>query len=74
MNPTSDLINQFKNKAYCSHSQRKAHSLYRMLKDVLSEMELHELTSAWCHYEIGEGPGELFEVCSRLIEKYDKGE
>lgn len=54
MNPISDLINQFKNKACCFHSQRKAHSLYRMLKDVLPAMELNELSAAWSHYESGE--------------------
>lgn len=69
---TQALINQFRHKAGCWHSQRQADSLLPKLKEKLTEKEFVTLSIAHNHYKIGEGAGELYAVCTDLNEKYSK--
>lgn len=76
MRPLIIVLGEFRNKARCRHSQVKAQSLWRELKDRVSDRERGELFTAWDHALMDEGPAELDEVCDRLIaaqRKFSKG-
>ena len=64
------LLEKFRNKAGCMHTQRVANKVKLELYDLLESNEFSELSTAHSHFTLGEGPEELYDVCKKLKEKY----
>lgn len=69
MSPESlpELLQRFRSKARCYHTQRAAESAWHRLRALLSEDERFHLQLAWEHWRLGEGPDELDDVVDKLI-------
>jgi hypothetical protein len=67
------LLYEFEQKAGCMHTQRRAESLWHMLEPLLTDSERSELSLAWFHYTSGDNNWEIYDVCNKLIEKYERG-
>jgi hypothetical protein len=66
-------VDEFRNKAGAWQSQDKTSKLKTKLKYLLTEQEYWELSIAHSHYVIGEGATELYDICKKLMEKYNYG-
>jgi hypothetical protein len=72
------LLHQFQNKARCMHTQRRATSLWKRLVPFLDgyfsgRISFHNcLSTAWTHFQMGEGPEELDDYCNELMEIWRK--
>ncbi len=62
----TQLLDAFQAKAGCSHTQRKAESLWELLWPKLTEAERTKLQTAWGHATLEEGRAELDKVCAEL--------
>lgn len=59
-----ELLDTFQAKAGCMHSQHKANSAWRLLRNHLTKKQLGELITAWGHHrDVGLGRRELDEAC-----------
>ena len=65
-----ELLNKFRNKAGCIHSQYVTVQIFNELRDLLSKEDSVKLSIAHSHYQIGEGADELYNICNQLIQKY----
>jgi hypothetical protein len=63
-----DTFKLFQAKAGCAHSQQRARRLWAEIKPYLTEDEQRWIGVAWGHHLIGEGRGELDEVCGEVID------
>lgn len=70
MGKTKELLIALRNKGACWHSQRKYYNILREVKPLITSEEYRDLCIAHSHYENGEGADEFYEICNKLIEKY----
>jgi predicted DNA-binding protein YlxM (UPF0122 family) len=70
INRTHTMLVAFRNKAGCLHTQYRAKQLYRELQALLTKEEYIALSTAYSHYQLGEGANELYSVCAKLEDKY----
>ena len=68
---TDDLIEAFRAKARCRHSQTRAKALYRELRERIGYRERDLLLVSWGHcFEDYCSPDELDGVCDLLRGRY----
>jgi len=70
MNEIVILLEKFRNKAGCMHTQHEANKVSRQLKELLEEKDYTYLYTAHSHFTLGEGAEELYDMCKKLKEKY----
>lgn len=64
---TIQLLQMFRDKAGCVHTQHKAELIKEQLRIKLSEKQYLILTIAHSHFIIGEGRKEIDDACSEII-------
>lgn len=62
-----ELINAYKNKARCYHSERKAEAIYNELEKRFGSKRLYGIMLGARHMQHGEGDAEFNEECDKLL-------
>lgn len=70
MKPLLTILNEFRNKAWCSYTERKADKALAQLKELISNQDHHYLNIAYIHFKMWEWAGELYDMCKQIEEKY----
>jgi hypothetical protein len=66
-----ELLEKFRNKGACNHTQYVANKLLNELKTHLHDDRWFKLYTSHMHYLLGEGASEFFETVNCLKSRYE---
>jgi len=61
-----NLLDKFRNKAWCYYTEEIAESHLRKLKKVITKEQYSRLSLAFSHFKIWEWALELYSICKEL--------
>lgn len=68
-----ELLDLFQSKAGCMHSQHKANSAWRMLRNHLTSKQVGKVITAWGHHrDVGLERTELDDVCDEIRRQWQE--